>query len=266
MRIAIDGVVGAHDGIAAAEQRNACRNPETQSLQRGKLGFRMPELRGRADGIGTLACAVPEIATPAAERLDQSVAGMGMAVDEARHDRHAARVDDLARLMVPRHFIRRTDGDDAVALDRHRPIGNDPPLGVDGDDGAVSNQDICFHVSNARCYRLVGKYTIERRRQAQKLARIRKLRGRKLRFRVRHFNALPHLHDGNTVAHLSYHRQIVADGQDRRPEGGRDRRRRDQPANLAMRPPSICQLARRSRTTPHRKSEEAQFAISCGNR
>ncbi|AOF94383.1 chlorohydrolase domain protein (plasmid) [Sinorhizobium sp. RAC02] len=142
MCIAIDRIVGAHDGITAAEQRDTCGDAETQALQRGKLRLRKPELRRRADRIGTAAGLVPRIALAAAECLDQPVAGMGVGIDEAGHDRHAARIDDLAGRMRGLHLRRRPDGHDAVAGDGDRPIGDDPALRIDGNDGAVLDEDI----------------------------------------------------------------------------------------------------------------------------
>ena len=90
MRVAVDGLVRAHDAVAAAQQRHAGGHAEAKPLQRRELRFGTPEIRRRADGVGALAGLVPEIGPAAAHRLDQAVTRMGVAVDQARHDGHVA--------------------------------------------------------------------------------------------------------------------------------------------------------------------------------
>src|SRR5262249_25567274 len=115
---------------------------EAQPLERGQLRFGAPESLGRADRVGALAGAIPQIGTPSAHGLDEAMTSMGMPVDQARQHRHALGVDHAAGRMLRNDLGARADRDDPITCDRDRAILDDAALRIDGDHDPAFDEDI----------------------------------------------------------------------------------------------------------------------------
>ena len=130
VRIRISRIVGAHDGIAAAQKRHSGGHPEAEPFERRQARLGTPVALVRADGINDPACPAPGLEVAAPHGLDQAMPCVAVRVDQPRHDELAASVDHFIRAMPGFDFGSRTDCDDAVFLDRDRSVLDNAPLGV----------------------------------------------------------------------------------------------------------------------------------------
>src|SRR5581483_606289 len=74
-------IVDAHDAVAPAEQAYARRGAAANALQCGEPRFGIPELLVRRRRVDHAARVHPGLRIPATERLQETVAGMGVAID-----------------------------------------------------------------------------------------------------------------------------------------------------------------------------------------
>src|SRR5688572_2569671 len=79
------------------------------------------------------------------------MAGMPVAVDEARHHHLPPGVDHLARVEPGPDLLRRPDGDDAIADDRDSAVIEHPSRGVHRDDGATGDEDVGGLLAGGPC-------------------------------------------------------------------------------------------------------------------
>ena len=135
-------VVDPHDVVAPAEIGDAGGRPGLQPLQRRELRLGVPEIRRRSDRVDPPDGLVPDIAVAATQRLDQAMAGMGMAVDQPRQDRLAMRVDDPRRRVLRLDLRARPDRDDAIACDGDGAVLDHAARRIHRDDDAAGDQDV----------------------------------------------------------------------------------------------------------------------------
>ena len=156
----IGRLVGAHDRVAAAEQRNAGRDPEAQALEGGKLRFGEPERVGGTDRVGLAAGVVPKLRIAPTHRFDEAVARMRMRVDEARQHGLALCVDRAFGRVASLEHVAGADIDDAVARDRDRPVVVDGARRVERGDNAVCDKQIDHKAAPVGSRRLPMRATL----------------------------------------------------------------------------------------------------------
>ena len=134
--------VGAHDAVAATQQRHAGGDAGLEPLESGKRCLGPPEFGIGRHRIDDRAGIVPGRAIAAAHRLDQAMAGMRMDVDQSRHDRHSLSVDHLAGGVCVGDLAGGTNRRDAIALHRHGAVVDDPALVVHGHHEGVVDANV----------------------------------------------------------------------------------------------------------------------------
>ena len=214
MGVAVDRFVGAQDRVAAAQQRDARRHAEAQALERREPRLGAPEFRRRRNRVGLMAGFVPSLAVAAAHGLDEAVACMGMAIDQAGHDDLAAGVDHRRSLMRRQDFFRGADCDDPVLLDGDGAVLDDPALRVHRHDDAVGDDDVGHAVHSGRSGGLgFAANAVEGWNERQQLLRVGMLRRVEEGLGIGLLQELSLPHHRDAVAHLAHHGEIVADEQ-----------------------------------------------------
>ena len=92
----IFGVIHPHDAVAATKQANTRGGTKLEPLQCGQLGFGVPKFFVRTGGVDHPASLHPGFRVAPAQRLEQAVAGMRMAVNQAGQNGFAMGINGLA--------------------------------------------------------------------------------------------------------------------------------------------------------------------------
>ncbi|MDR8745721.1 hypothetical protein FEQ01_06616 [Burkholderia pseudomultivorans] len=142
MTARVDGIVDAHDRVAAAEQRHAGRHAGLQSFERRQMRFGFPERLVRAARVDRLGRGRPCVAVRAADRAQHRMARMRMRVDQARQHGLAVRVDRACRAVARVQRVGVADGDDALALHGDRAVLDHAPLRIERDHATVRDQHV----------------------------------------------------------------------------------------------------------------------------
>ena len=81
---------------------------------------------------------------------------MSMDVDQTRHNGPPATVDGFAGLKLRAQRFGGSDADDSPGVNRHRPLVDDPALGVHADDAAATQEQINHAPPRASVSKLGG--------------------------------------------------------------------------------------------------------------